>query len=82
MIWRPYVNSRSKRSLSRCGLLDHILCEWWLVRHYLEQVWVILGGWVWMGHYFGWVGMSGGGWENDLGVFVCVVGGRRGCNLS
>ena len=31
-----------------------------------------------MGHYFGWVGMSGGGWENDLGVFVCVVGGRRG----
>ena len=35
-----------------------------------------------LGNYFGWVGMSGGGRENDLGVFVCVVGGRRGCNLS
>ena len=25
-----------KEKLSRRGLLDHILCEWWLLRHYLE----------------------------------------------
>ena len=55
MIWRRYIISSSKRSLSRCGLLDHILYDWRLVRHYFEWVWVILGEWKWVGHYFGWV---------------------------
>ena len=48
--------------LSRCGLLDHVLCKWWLVRHYFEWVWVILGGWgEWgcMGLFFGWGGVVG-----------------------
>ena len=40
----PYLVIK-ERSLSRCGLLDHILCEWRLMRHYFERVWVILGGW-------------------------------------
>ena len=43
----------TKRSLSRCGLLDHILCESQLMRHYFEWMWVILGGWGCMGHYVG-----------------------------
>ena len=66
MIWRPYDAPWSKRSLSRCGLLDHILCSLRLVRHYLEWVWVILGGWGWvgLGGEIFWVG--GGGWKNVL----------------
>ena len=60
IIWRPYVTSWSKRSLSRCVLLDRIWSEWRLVRYYFKWVWVILGGW-------GWVGVYGalflGGWE-------------------
>ena len=72
MIWRPYVTSWSKRSLSRCGLLHHILCEWRLVKHYYFE-------WLWMGHYFGWVGVGGeifwvGGWG-----WVGVSGGEWGC---
>ena len=38
---------KAKISLSRFGLLDHILCEWRLVRHYFEckLFWVGGGGW-------------------------------------
>ena len=77
MIWWPYFISWSKRSLSRCRLMDHILCKWRLLRHYFEWGWValgrwdiILGGWGCMGHFFGrvevdrkifWVG--GDGWD-------------------
>ena len=69
MIWRRYVTSRSKRSLSKCGLLEHVLCEWRLIRHYFEWVWVISGGSGCMKHYFGWVGVSGGGWGIILGGY-------------
>ena len=74
---RRYLTSWSRRSLSRYGLLEHILCEWQLMRHYFEWVWVILcgwdifwvvwGEWGWMRHYFGWVGVSG--------ALFCVNGG-------
>ena len=37
-IGMPYVTSWSKRRLIRCGLLNHILCETQLVRHYFEWV--------------------------------------------
>ena len=60
--------------MSRRGLLGHILCEWQLVRHYLDWVWVILGGWgiilggwVWIGKYFGWLGVVGWGWMGVSG---------------
>ena len=71
-IWRPYVTLWSKRSLSRCGLLKHILCECWLMRHYFQWVWVtlsewgiILGGWGWVGKYFWWMRVIGG-WVHCL----------------
>ena len=68
IIWRPYVTSWSKRSLSRFVLLDRIWSEWRLVRHYFKWVWVILGGWGWvgsMGHYF-WGGGSEWRWVHCL----------------
>ena len=78
MKWWPYFISRSKRSLSRCRLMGHILCKWQLLRHYCEWVWVVLGRWdiilggwgEWgcMGHYFGRV-------EVDRKIFW--VGGDR-----
>ena len=84
MIWRPYDTSWSKRSLSRCGLLGHILCEWRLMRHYFEWMWIFLGGWGnilgwwwWVGHYFGWVGVGGNifwvGWRGWGWVGVGVM---------
>ena len=76
IIWRPYLTSWSKRSLSRCGLLDHILCEWQLVAIILSECWPFCvrgdrwGGWRCMEYYFGWVGVGwkifwvgGGGWS-------------------
>ena len=65
-IWRPYVTSWSKRSFSRCGLLKHILCECWLMRHYFQWVWVTLSEW----------GIILGGWE-CVGMYVALflVGG-------
>lgn len=77
MIWRPYVTSWSK-SLSRCGLLHHTLCEWQLVSHYFEWVWVIFGGWGWVGDYFGSVGW--GLWGIIVGGWLCkaVGGGELG----
>ena len=81
MIWRPYFTSWSKRGLSRCGLLDNILCEWWLVRHFFERVWVILCGWGIVLGEWGWMGMSGGRWgwvhclimpfNNELLITTC-----------
>ena len=70
MVWWPYFTSLSKRSLSRCKLMDHILCKWRLFSHYFEWVWVILGGldiifgrWGWVGVYgvLFWVGEGGWG---------------------
>ena len=92
MIWRPYVTSWSKRNLSRCELLDRILCEWQLVRHYLqfirhyfEWVWVILGGqgWVETSGVLFWVGwgewdiiLSGWGWVGKYFEWVGVGGSK------
>ena len=83
IIWRPYLTSWSKRSLSRCGLLDHILCKWQLVDIILSECglfWVrggkwgfILGGWGCMGYYFGWVKVSGR-WVGHYFGWVGVVG--------
>ena len=83
MIWWPYFTLWSKRSLSRCWLLDHILCKWRLVRHYFEWVWVVLGGWdiilsrwgwvglyralIWVGGKIFWVGGGGWGWVGEWG---------------
>ena len=66
LIWRPHVISSSNRSLSTCGLLHHILCEWFLVRHYFEWVWAILGQWGWVRHNFWWVGVGGNVWDISL----------------
>ena len=70
MIWWPYFTLWSKRSLSRCGLLDHILYEWRLVRRYFEWVWVILGRrgiisgkWGWVEVYGPLFWMDGGEWS-------------------
>ena len=79
MIWQPYSTWQSRRSLSRCGLLDHILCKWQLVRHYLEWVWVILGGsdiilggWGWVGVYEALFWVGGGGQGIMLGKWRWV----------
>ena len=64
MIWWPYFISWSKRSLSRCRSMDHILCKWRLLRQYFEWVGVFFG---WVGHYFGWVEVSGSVWGIILG---------------
>ena len=84
MIWRPCVTLWSKRSLSRCVLFGHVLCQWQLVSHYFEWLWIMLGrwGWVgWVGHYFGWVGVSGSDWDIILcgwvWVEICGVGGSE-----
>ena len=75
-----FFTSWSKRSLSRCRLMTHILCKWRSLRNYFEWVWVLLGEWdiilgiwEWLGLYGSlfWVGealfwVSGGGWENIL----------------
>ena len=75
VIWWPYFTLWSKRSLSKCGLLVHILYKWRLMRHYFEWAWVTLGGWdiilnrwgcrgVWdiiLGGW-GWVGIILGEW--------------------
>ena len=37
--------------------MDHILCKRRLLRHYLEWVWVILGGWDIILGGWGWVGV-------------------------
>ena len=55
-------------------LLDHILCEWRLVRDYFECVWVILGGWGWVSHYFGWMGVGGPLFWVDCGGWVIILG--------
>ena len=84
--WQPYVTSWSKRSLTKCGLLDNNLCKTRIVRHFFEWVWVILGGWVSVEFYFGWVNGSkgmdrtlfwvgGGGW----GWLHCLI--MPHCNL-
>ena len=63
-----------KESLSRCRLIDLILCKWQLLRYYFEWVWVILGGWDIILGGWGWVvvygalfWVSGGGWGIILG---------------
>ena len=73
MIWWPYFISWSKRSLSRCRLMDHILCKWRLLRQYFEWVgvflgeWdIILGGWRWVGVYGALFWVGGGGWVHCL----------------
>ena len=81
MIWWPYFTSLSKRSLSKCRLMDHILCKWRLLRHYFEWVWVILDGldiilgrWGWVELYgvLFWVG------EGEWGhYFGCAGVGRK-----
>ena len=63
-LWR-YFTLWWKRGLSGCGLLDHFLCEWRLVRHYLEWVWVILGGWGWVGGVWGII-LGEWGWVHCL----------------
>ena len=68
MIWRLYLILSSKGSLIRFGLLDHILCEWQLARHYLRLV----------RHYFEWVWVILGGWGVD-GALFWVGGVRWGC---
>ena len=53
--------------------LEHIFCEWRLVRH---LCWVDVGvgsGGGWVGHYFGWLKISGSVWK-----LFCVGGGRWG----
>ena len=74
MIWRPYVNSWSK-SLSRCRLLDHILHECQLLRYYFEWEWAILGGWGWVWHCSGCVGVSGVVWGIILDRWGIILGG-------
>ena len=63
MIWRPYVTSWWKRSLRRCGLLDHILSEctfFWVGGGGWD---IVLGGWGYVEKYGAlfWVGV--GDWE-------------------
>ena len=62
-------------NLSKCVLLDHILCEWRLVRHYFEWVWVnwVIGiGW---GIILGERRVSGGWWD-------IILGGWRWAGMS
>ena len=84
-LWH-YLTSWSKRSLSRYGLMDHILCESRLVKHYFQWVWVImgrwgifLGGWRWVvadealfwgGGAFFW---GGRGWVGVCGGGYCLI---------
>ena len=64
---------KAKISLSRFGLLDHILCEWRLVRQYFEckLFWVGGGGW----------DIILGGWSyvEVYGTLFWVAGGEWGC---
>ena len=91
MISQPYITSWSKRSLSKCAVVNHILREWQLVRHLFEWVWVILGGWdiilcEWgragmYGPYFGLARVSGSYWallwvSCDGWALFWVEGGR------
>ena len=72
ILWRPFLISWSKRSLSRCGLLDNILCEWQLVGIILSEYglfWVcgsgwgiVLGRWGWMDVYEVLFWVDGGEW--------------------
>ena len=56
-----------KKSLNRCGVLDYILCEWRLVMHHFEWLWVILGRWVQMGVFRALLWVDGSGW----GIILC-----------
>ena len=71
---RRYLTSWSRRSLSRCGLLDHILCEWQAVSQAL--FWVSVGGWGIILGGCGWVVVGGAlFWEVRVGGKIFWVGG-------
>ena len=71
---RRYLTSWSRRSLSRCGLLDHILCEWQAVSQAL--FWVSVGGWGIILGGCGWVVVGGVlFWEVRVGGKIFWVGG-------
>ena len=71
IIWRLCVTSWSKRSLSRCGLLDRILCKWRLARHYFEWAGLV-GALFWVGE--GGVGVYGALFWISRGVWGIILG--------
>ena len=73
-----------KEKFEYVWVLDNILYDWRLVRHYVEWVWVILGEWGLAKHYFwrvradrGGCGIILGGWRwvGMSGALFWVVGG-------
>ena len=77
-IWQPFVTLWSKRNLSSEMVSEAFF---WVNEDYFEWegfggplFWMGWSGWGCMGYYFGWVEVSGSGWENILGKWGWMWG--------